>query len=316
MWLQSMFKKGWLYVVLMVMVFSLQSCMDSGGDEYDWREFLNQDIETIKTHLTSNNIDAKFDTVSGIYYQTHVEGDGYQTVQRMEVDIHYRGLTLDGEEFVNTYSGAPETIIIGSTPQPGSSIQNPNPLNFAWGLDGWLLQSHREGDSASVYLPSYYAFQNKQHQNIAPNTPVVYHVKFEDIKLLSEDLEKIDQYIEDKGITGVEIDPKYGNRYAIHMEGNTKKKKNGAAVTLHYEGKLLNDEVFDSSFDGNAYQFTYGASNLITGFQMGVGNLHENDSATIFIPSIYGYGKSGSGENIPANAPLLFNIKMLRVSNL
>jgi hypothetical protein len=88
------------------------------------------------------------DTASSIFYKVHKTGEGYKAVRGTEVDMHFRGVTLDGKEFVNTFSGLPERVYLGATLQNASS----NPMSYTWGLDEWLFRNNREGDSLTVYL--------------------------------------------------------------------------------------------------------------------------------------------------------------------
>ncbi|MCL4152619.1 UNVERIFIED_CONTAM: hypothetical protein GTU68_011820 [Idotea baltica] len=105
-----------------------------------------------------------------------------------------------------------------------------------------------------------------------------------------------------------EIDPVYGTRFAIHRQGSGNNPESGSSVSLQYQGELLDGSVFDSSYESNIpLSFTMGQGELIPGFEMGVSNLHLDDSATIFVPSIYGYGAQAAGD-IPANSVLVFGL--------
>jgi FKBP-type peptidyl-prolyl cis-trans isomerase FkpA len=145
---------------------------------------------------------------------------------------------------------------------------------------------------------------------VGPNTPIIYHVKFEDVKLLSEDLVKIDQYIEENTLVS-EIEPSYGTRYVVHSAGDAGKNIDfGDFISINYKGNLLNGTVFDSNYANIApWTFTLGQTNLIAGFELGLDQLNKGDSATFFVPSIYGYGKNANGA-IPANSVLVFTVSV------
>lgn len=304
-----MFKKGWLVVLIVGVAMVLQGCFKE-DDVYDPNEFFEADMEAIKNYIVANNLDVEFDTANSIYYQIHKEGSGYKAIRGREADIHYQGETLDGREFANSFDGVPERIYLGLTRENPSA----NPASYVWGLDEWLLFTRKEGDSITIFLPSSYAFQDAGYSVVSPNEPVKYLVKFEDILQLSEDLEKIDQYIADKNWTS-EIESTYGTRTVIHTAGDPDIGVDfGDYISINYQGNLMNDTIFDSNFGEPAWNFTLGEQNLIIGFELGLNELHEKDSATFFVPSIYGYGKDGSPPTIPANAPLGFTIKVLDVS--
>jgi FKBP-type peptidyl-prolyl cis-trans isomerase len=303
--LQGIFKNGWMIALAVGVAVVLQGCLDS-GDVYDPNEFLETDVEAIKDYIATNNLDVQLDTASSIFYKVHKTGEGYKAVRGTEVDIHFRGVTLDGKEFVNTFNGLPERIYIGASLQNASV----NPMSYSWGLDEWLFRNNREGDSLTLYLPSWYGFKDQGYTNVAPNTPVIYHVKFEDIKLLSQDLAKIDQYIETKTWTS-EIETSYGTRYVVHSVGDAGKNIDfGDFISINYEGKLLNETVFDSNYTNiTPRTFTLGQTSLIPGFELGLDQLNKGDSATFFVPSIYGYGKTAYGA-IPANSVLIFTVSV------
>jgi len=306
MWLQKLGKGNWLIVLLIGAGLLFQGCSGNDGDEYDPFDKLTEDVATIENYLSENNIDAEIDSASGIFYTIHKQGGGYKTISGIDVTTNFQGWTLDGVEFVNNFTGSPVEATLGdpSTYSPGHTS------GVTIGLS--IMQ---EGDSATIYVPSPYGYQNKTYDDVPPNSILVYNVKFEDIPKLDEDYEKIDQYILDKNMNA-EIQPSYGVRYVVHREGNGVSPKPGAVVTTHYQGELLDGTIFDASYDsGIPLDFTYGNGELIVGFEMGVSQLHENDSATIFIPSIYGYAGQAQGE-IPANSVLVFGLDIIRITNI
>ena len=130
--------------------------------------------------------------------------------------------------------------------------------------------------------------------------------------ILEEDLVKIDNYISEKG-WDASIDSTYGISYVIHIEGDPEMKAEYLdTISLHYHGELLDGTLFDSSTGKDPLEFVLGLGSLISGFEIGVSHLHEMDSATILIPSGYAYQDAATG-SIPANSPLVFGLKILRV---
>lgn len=131
-------------------------------------------------------------------------------------------------------------------------------------------------------------------------------------KILEEDFVKIDQYISDKG-WDASIDSLSGIRYVIHVEGDPNIKAEYLdTISLHYQGELLDGTQFDSSIGKDPLKFVLGSGSLIPGFEAGVAQLHEMDSATILIPSGYAYGNVAKG-SIPANSPLVFGLDVLSI---
>lgn len=96
----------------------------------------------------------------------------------------------------------------------------------------------------------------------------------------------------------------------------------GSVVSVLYVGMLQDGTVFDSSAaNGNQpLTFPLGAPGIIPGFQIGVRGMKEGGERRISIPPELGYGtqevKDASGKVvIPANATLLFDIKLVKVDS-
>ena len=306
MGLRKISERGWMLAALLGTMLMAQGCLKNDVVEtYDFYGFLQKDFATLNNYITENGIDAEVDSLNGIFYKIHKKGDGYKTVRGINVSAHYQGFTLDGNEFASTFDGDPIDFVFDDETTFVTSMTNGVSNSL------WYLQ---EGDSATFYFPSPYGFQDQSYQDVPPNSILVYTISFVDIKNLDEEYVKIDQYIADNNMSAT-VEPKYGIRYAIHRAGNNISPEAGASISLDYQGELLDGTVFDSSYDrGSPFDFTYGSGGSIVGFEMGVAQLHENDSATIFIPSIYGYGDEAK-EDIPANSALIFGLDMLRISN-
>ena len=66
--------------------------------------------------------------------------------------------------------------------------------------------------------------------------------------------------------------------------------KTGDQVRVHYTGKLVDGQVFDSSVGGDTLQFTVGAGQLIAGFDQAVVGLQPGETKTVLIPAVDAYG--------------------------
>lgn len=98
--------------------------------------------------------------------------------------------------------------------------------------------------------------------------------------------------------------------------GSVKKKKmstakNGDSVKVHYTGKLLSGEQFDSSAGREPLEFTVGAGQMIKGFDAAIPGMAVGDKKTINIPAAEGYGERSEEavipfpkENVPADMKL------------
>ena len=106
-----------------------------------------------------------------------------------------------------------------------------------------------------------------------------------------------------------------GLRYKILNAGKGNQPKAGDRVTVHYEGSLLNGQVFDSSYQRkDPISFAIGTGQVIPGWDEGIGLLREGDKARLVIPPDLAYGSTGAGGVIPPNAVLLFDVELVSVN--
>lgn len=107
---------------------------------------------------------------------------------------------------------------------------------------------------------------------------------------------------------------KSGLRYKIIQKGNGAKAEKGKGVSVHYEGSLLNGQVFDSSYPRKQpIDFQLGVGQVIPGWDEGIGLLKVGDKARFVIPSDLAYGSEGAGGVIPPNAILIFDVELMGI---
>ncbi|WP_425236256.1 peptidylprolyl isomerase [Ulvibacterium sp.] len=105
-----------------------------------------------------------------------------------------------------------------------------------------------------------------------------------------------------------------GLRYKIIENGSGSKAEKGQQVSVHYEGALLNGQVFDSSYQRNQpIDFKLGIGQVIPGWDEGISLLKVGDKARFVIPPDLAYGSAGAGGVIPPNATLLFDVELVKV---
>lgn len=86
-------------------------------------------------------------------------------------------------------------------------------------------------------------------------------------------------------------------------------------LTVHYTGKLEDGTVFDSSKNPgrDPFRFTVGLGQVIRGWDEGFIGMKIGGTRTLTIPPEMGYGVRGSGDVIPPNATLIFEVELLEV---
>lgn len=117
----------------------------------------------------------------------------------------------------------------------------------------------------------------------------------------------------DKIAAGFEVTDS-GLRYKMIQKGDGDKAEKGKKVSVHYEGSLLDGQVFDSSYKRKApIDFQLGVGQVIPGWDEGIGLLKVGDKARFVIPSDLAYGSAGAGGVIPPNATLIFDVELMGV---
>jgi FKBP-type peptidyl-prolyl cis-trans isomerase len=118
----------------------------------------------------------------------------------------------------------------------------------------------------------------------------------------------IQDYLKKSALTGFK-NTDSGIYYKIEKEGTGDVPADSWTVKVHYEGKLLDGKVFDSSIQrGEPVSFPLG--NVIVGWRDAVKMLKTGGKGTFILPSGLAYGPQGGGP-IPPNSVLVFSIELL-----
>jgi FKBP-type peptidyl-prolyl cis-trans isomerase FkpA len=100
--------------------------------------------------------------------------------------------------------------------------------------------------------------------------------------------------------------------YRALLEGSGPSPKATSTVKVHYEGKLTDGKVFDSSRQrGQPAEFPLGQ--VIRCWQEGVQRMKVGGRAQLVCPSDIAYGDQGRPPMIPGGATLVFEVELLEV---
>jgi FKBP-type peptidyl-prolyl cis-trans isomerase FklB len=102
-----------------------------------------------------------------------------------------------------------------------------------------------------------------------------------------------------------------GLQYKVIKMGEGPKPTIADKVRVHYEGKLLNGKVFDSSYQrGEPIEFQL--NQVIPGWAEGLTLMPVGSIFELYIPSELGYGDRPIGE-IPAGSTIIFKVELLEI---
>lgn len=103
-----------------------------------------------------------------------------------------------------------------------------------------------------------------------------------------------------------------GLLYQVLNEGSGKKPTASDTVECHYEGRLIDGTVFDSSYK-RGESATFPLNGVIAGWTEGVQLMSEGAKYRFFIPYQLAYGERGAGQAIPPFAALVFDVELIKV---
>ena len=109
---------------------------------------------------------------------------------------------------------------------------------------------------------------------------------------------------------GVKVMPS-GLQYEIIFETQGPKPKAAGTVKIHYEGRLINGTVFDSSYNyGDPADVP--VNGVIPGWSEGMQLMSAGSVYIFYIPSELGYGSRG-WMSIPPYTPLIYTVELLEI---
>jgi FKBP-type peptidyl-prolyl cis-trans isomerase FklB len=111
-----------------------------------------------------------------------------------------------------------------------------------------------------------------------------------------------------KGVSTLES----GLQYIVLEKGIGDKPDLNDTVSVHYEGTLINGEVFDSSLDREE-PVSFPVNGVIKGWTEALQLMNEQAKWKLFIPADIAYGKTGNG-SIGPNETLIFEVELIGIT--
>ncbi|GAB5401804.1 MAG: FKBP-type peptidyl-prolyl cis-trans isomerase [Aureliella sp.] len=114
-----------------------------------------------------------------------------------------------------------------------------------------------------------------------------------------------------KTADGVQTTPS-GLQYKVLKSGSGAAPTDKSEVTVHYEGKLINGTVFDSSIKREE-PTSFPVTGVIRGWTEALLRMKVGDKYQLFIPPELAYGLQGRPPAIGPNELLIFEVELLEV---
>jgi FKBP-type peptidyl-prolyl cis-trans isomerase FkpA len=103
-----------------------------------------------------------------------------------------------------------------------------------------------------------------------------------------------------------------GLQYKVLRDGNGKQPKSSDVVEVHYEGRLIEGTVFDSSYQRRE-SIEFPLNGVIAGWTEGVALMKEGAKYQFYIPAELAYGSDGAGGDIGPDETLIFDVELIKV---
>lgn len=113
-----------------------------------------------------------------------------------------------------------------------------------------------------------------------------------------------------KKLKGVKVTPS-GLQYRVLTQGNGAVATDTTDVEVHYEGKLIDGTVFDSSYKRNQ-PATFKPKDVIKGWTEALKMMPEGSVYELYIPYNLAYGERGN-QSIPPFSTLVFKVEVIKV---
>lgn len=120
------------------------------------------------------------------------------------------------------------------------------------------------------------------------------------------------KFLEENGKRSEVVTTKSGLQYEVVKKADGPQPKADDVVTVHYEGKLIDGKVFDSSIKrGSPIDLPVGG--VIPGWVEALQLMHVGEKYKLYIPSELAYGAQSPSPEIPANSVLVFDLELLGI---
>ena len=103
-----------------------------------------------------------------------------------------------------------------------------------------------------------------------------------------------------------------GIYYEVITEGKGDIPADTSRVTVNYEGKLLNDTIFDSSYQRNE-PAKFRCNQVIPGWTKALTKMPVGSTWNVYIPQEQAYGEQERGAKLPPYSCLIFKIELLGI---
>ena len=127
-----------------------------------------------------------------------------------------------------------------------------------------------------------------------------------EIKAPASEIQQVQTYLTSNNITAIQHCSSLF--YDVEVAGTGATPGVCSNITVNYEGRLTNGNVFDASTS----PVTFNLSQVINGWKNGLPLIKAGGRINLYIPPTLAYGSTSQG-SIPANSVLIFKVELIAV---
>jgi len=150
------------YFFTLIVIFSMFSCGDDGGDPVDPIDYDKQNEQEILDYIAKNNLNATRSD-SGLYYVIDKEGIGEHPNSNSDVTVNYKGYYTNDKVF----------------------DENDNiSFNLQQVISGWTegITYFKEGGTGMLLVPSRLGYGYKDYRGIPGGSVLIFDIDLLDVK--------------------------------------------------------------------------------------------------------------------------------------
>ena len=170
------------------------------------------------------------------------------------------------------------------------------------------------------YLGFISGYTNKNgimtiNQSVAISQELMIKVKREELLITYGENKRIGELYLAKNVKNKKVHVlQSGVQYKILKQGYGPIPKETSIVKVHYEGRLLDNKIFDSTYERNQ-PAVFHANGVIKGLTDALTHMPQGSIWEVYIPEELAYGEREQGPDIKPFSILIFKVELLNVSN-
>jgi FKBP-type peptidyl-prolyl cis-trans isomerase len=259
--------------------------------------FYDKNDSDIQEYIVDNGLLNAQEANKGVFYALIEPKVGAQEVKDGDsVRVHYVARLLSGTIVDSTSE---------SRNRPDSLLVNTNSILL--GLED-AIRKLKEGERATVLIPSYRALGASGNSLIPPYSVLVYDLQLKEVK---SELEQVQEYLTKNNLVPT-ITVNDSLYYIKTQDGEFGTRPINKEITIvNYTGKLLRGTRFDFKTDSTFF-FNVGANGTIRSWERIIPLMNLGEKGILISFSKAAYGSRGSGSVIPPYAPLMFELERVK----